>query len=110
MKERAEAKKGLRSMARASAQSREQVIRELVKLIKGSEPLLGASSTAHYDAWSFAAELLGQVKAAEALDVLIACIDCNDGIHGLFGLPLFGIQGAHHDWTRGRSQADRSFE
>jgi HEAT repeat protein len=81
--ERAQAKKGLRSLARASAQSREEVIGELVKLIGGSEPVLRVTSAPHYDAWSFAATLLGQVKAVEALDVLIACIDCNDGIHGL---------------------------
>jgi len=89
--ERAQAKKGLRSMARASAQSRQQVIRELVKLVAGSEPVLRASSTAHYDAWSFAAELLGQVKAVEALDVLIACINCNNGLHGLssYRYPAF---------------------
>jgi HEAT repeat protein len=89
--ERTLAKKGLRSMARTSAQSREQVIRELVKLVGGSEAVLRASSTVHYDAWSFAAELLGQVKAVEALDVLIACINCNDGMHGLsaYRFPAF---------------------
>jgi HEAT repeat protein len=35
--------------------------------------------------------LLGQVKAVEALDVLIACINCNDGMHGLsaYRFPAF---------------------
>ena len=89
--ERAQAKKGLRLLVQASAQSREQVIRELIKLVRGSEPILRASSTAHYDAWTYAAELLGQVKAVEALDVLIACLDCNNGMHGLssYRFPAF---------------------
>lgn len=78
--ERTRAKKGLRFLAR---ESRPRVIHELVKLVQGSERKLRTTSRAHYDAWSFAAELLGKLKATEAVDVLIACIDCNNGMGGL---------------------------
>jgi HEAT repeat protein len=86
--ERGEAKEGLRSLAR---KSRQQIVNELIKLMEGSEPKLRITSQAHYDAWSFAAELLGELKATEALDVLIACISCNNGIHGLsaYRFPAF---------------------
>ena len=81
--ERSEAKQELCSLARKSDQSRNQVIQELVKLVQGSDPTLRLTSPAHYDAWRFAAELLGELKATEALDVLIACTDCTNGISGL---------------------------
>ena len=81
--ERGQAKKGLRSLARESAQLRQEVIQGSIKLVQASELSLRLSSSAHYDAWRFAAELLGELKATEALDVLIACIDCNNGLSGL---------------------------
>lgn len=81
--ERGNAKKALRSLALESAQSRGKVVPELVKLFQGSDPSLRLSSPAHYDAWRRAAELLGELHATEALDVLIACIECNNGLSGL---------------------------
>lgn len=81
--DREQAKKELRSLAGGSAESRKRVIRESIKVVEASDTLLRATSAAHYDAWKFAAELLGELKATEALDALIACINCNDGIGGL---------------------------
>lgn len=86
--ERAQAKKGLRALAR---KSRQQVVQESIKLMQESEPRLRMTTQAHYDAWRFSAELLGELKATEALDVLIACISCNNGINGLsaYRFPAF---------------------
>jgi HEAT repeat protein len=81
--DRVQAKGALRAFAGQSAESRKQVIRESIKLVEESDPSQRLTSEAHYDAWSFATELLGELKATEALDALIACINCNDGIGGL---------------------------
>jgi HEAT repeat protein len=81
--EREQAKKEIRSLLRESAESREQVIQELIKLVEKSDTGLRFSSKAHYDAWSFAVGLLGELKATESLDALVACIECNDGVAGL---------------------------
>jgi HEAT repeat protein len=80
--ERERAKKKIKSLARESAVSREQVIQELIKFVNQSDARLRSLSAAHYDAWSFAVELLGKLKATEAIDTLVACIICNDGIEG----------------------------
>lgn len=81
--ERERAKKELRLLASKSARSRKQVIQELIKVTGESDARLRVTSAQYYDAWKFATELLGELKATEALDVLIECIDCNDGFAGL---------------------------
>lgn len=82
-KERDHARNELRSLAKESDESREQVIRTLIELVEQSNERSRLTSGVHYDAWSFAVELLGELKATESIDALIACIDCNDGIEGL---------------------------
>jgi HEAT repeat protein len=81
--ERGRAKRDLSSLAQKSVELRGQVIRELIELMETSDDRRRLSSPAHNDAWTFAAELLGQLKATEALDVLIDCIHCDDGHAGL---------------------------
>jgi len=80
---RKQAKKELGALARGSSEGREEAIRELIKLVEGSDDRLRLTSKAHYEAWESAVELLGELKATEAIDSLIACIDCNDGTGGL---------------------------
>lgn len=80
---RERAKNDITSLARESDQSREQVIRELIKLVESSNARLRLSSPTHYHSWKFAVEFLGEIKATEAIDALVNCIDCNDGIAGL---------------------------
>jgi HEAT repeat protein len=81
--DREQAKEELRSLAKESAESRRRVIDESIRLMKSTDAAQRIPSSAQYDAWRFAAELLGELKATEAVDTLIACIDCNDGIMGL---------------------------
>jgi HEAT repeat protein len=81
--ERKQAKIMLGSLARQSADSRGQVVLEAKRVIEDSDARRRLSSAAHYDAWTSAAELLGELKATEALDALIECIDCTNGIGGL---------------------------
>jgi HEAT repeat protein len=81
--ERKQAKKDISELAENSAESRERIIQELVKIIEGSNIRQKLESEANFEAWEFATELLGEFKATEALDALIACIGCNDGNGGL---------------------------
>ncbi len=81
--ERKQAKKEIRLLTEKSAESRGQVIRELIKLIERSNSRLRLTSEEHYDAWSFAVELLGELKATESIATLVTCISCNDGTGGL---------------------------
>jgi HEAT repeats len=80
---RKEAKNRLRSLARESVEARKRVIHELIPIVEGTDELARVTSPARYDAWKFAIELFGDLKATEALDALIACIYCNEGIGGL---------------------------
>jgi HEAT repeat protein len=82
-RDRKQAKKELGALARGSSEGREEAISELIKFVEGSNNRLRLSSEAHYDAWESAVALLGELKATEAIDSLIACIDCNDGTGGL---------------------------
>jgi HEAT repeat protein len=86
---RERAKKDIALFAKESEQSREQVIRELIKLMESSDVRLRLSSPTHYDAWTFAAGYLGEIKATEAIDALVSCIDCNNGVAGLSRLPAY---------------------
>lgn len=81
--EQEKVKKELSLLAEESAESREQVIQELIIRVKGSDVRSRLTSRAHYNAWKSAVDLLGQLKATEAIDVLVECIACNDGIAGL---------------------------
>ncbi len=40
-------------------------------------------SQERFQEWSEATDILGRIKATEALDTLIGCLDCNDGRFGL---------------------------
>lgn len=81
--ERRQARRELGVLARESEESRAQVIRELTALVERSNAHLRLTSGVHYDAWSFAVEMLGDLKATESLDALVSCIECNDGTAGL---------------------------
>jgi HEAT repeat protein len=80
--ERTQAKKDVEARAAVSTEVRAQIVQALIKLVAQSDERLRATSFAHYDAWSFAAEFLGTLKATESVDVLVGCISCNDGTGG----------------------------
>ena len=70
-------------LARQAPEARARVIQALIQFVEVSDTELRLSSAAHYDAWSSAIELLGELKATEALGLLIECISCNNGTGGL---------------------------
>jgi hypothetical protein len=77
------ARRKIRALARRDPNSREQVIRELITFIEGSTERRRMEFGSHYVAWEFAVRLVGELRATEAIDDLIGCIDCNDGVGGL---------------------------
>ncbi len=81
--DREQAKTGLLILAKQSAESREQVIRELMTVVENSDERLRLTSTAEYKGWESATTLLGELKATEAIDTLIACIACSGDTGGL---------------------------
>jgi hypothetical protein len=79
---RKRAKKRLTALSKISQKSRKQVVEELIKMIGRPDIRSNIFSTSRYDGWEFAVKLLGSLKATEAMDALISCIDCNNGIIG----------------------------
>lgn len=82
--ERAAAKKTLLEISGKSMAARDSVIRELLKIIKaprGSVEFM--KHPTRYLEWKGATEILGSIKAIEAIDDLIECLDCNIGAFGL---------------------------
>src|SRR5215813_6702994 len=68
--------KKLLSIASRSAESREMVIHVLIELLQYSiDQGLGYGS-----AWYVGAEILGRLKATEAIDILVKNIDYNNGV------------------------------
>jgi hypothetical protein len=82
--ERANAKKALLTLANKSAANRESVIKELVRIIKSprrSEEFVKDPTL--YLEWREVTDLLGSIRAVEAIDDLVECLDCNNGVFGL---------------------------
>lgn len=78
------AKKKLIALLKQSPERRGRVVSELINIV--AEPdvrNLIITSPAKYETWRLAVEALGELKAVEALDALITCLDCNDGVLGL---------------------------
>lgn len=82
--ERDSAKQRLLDFSERSLASRQCLIAALLKIATVSDG--GAQfikSPERFREWSEATDLLGRIQATEALDVLISCLDCNDGKFGL---------------------------
>jgi hypothetical protein len=88
-RERERAKKSILDFARRSSISRQCVIKKTLKIVtevsidrdKGAKSFW--NSPGRFQEWSDATDILGTLRAMEALDVLIDCLDCNDGRFGL---------------------------
>ena len=83
-KEREGAKNALIAFSSESASSRQYAIGELLKIIdvRGERADLMVSPERFLE-WKEAADILGTLKATEAIDLLVECLDCNNGRTGL---------------------------
>ncbi len=65
--------------AKRSSQCRQRVVKALMKAMDqpNLDLLWGKGS---FDTWTYGARLLGEMKAAEAIDLLIAHLDATDGL------------------------------
>jgi len=77
------AKREILAISNKSQTARNYVIKELLKIasVQNGRAELVSSSGRYYE-WSEAVDILGTIKVPEALDVLIECLDCNDGAFG----------------------------
>jgi len=73
-----EVMKKLMYIARRSAESRERVIHELIELLQYSLN----QGLGYEGAWYAGAEMLGRLKATEAIDMLVKNLDYTDGVTG----------------------------
>jgi HEAT repeat protein len=82
--ERSAAKVILVEQSNNSVTSRATLIKALLPAIKGpNRSVEFMRNPDHYKQWRPVVELLGTIRAVEAIDDLIECLDCN---HGVFSL------------------------
>lgn len=79
--ERVAAKQQLLHMANSSVEVRSQVITRLVSLLE-DRALLEATDD-RSQVWYYSAQVLGDLKAQEAIEVLVQHLDYNNGVMGL---------------------------
>jgi hypothetical protein len=87
------AKHSLMSIAKRSAECRTQVIQALITAMKqpGKDNGLGGVDSETYALWDNGADLLGELQATEALDLLIANFGLTDGLSSSLGhYPALG--------------------
>ncbi len=91
----AEAKERLLALGNSSAQARGEIVTELLNVIPSREQIRRKLivSDQGYRTFKVVIELLGRLKAIESLNILIACLDCNDGRYGE-SASVFPVQGA----------------
>lgn len=76
------AKKAIIAFSVKSPETRQRIIKELIK-VATAERMDLIKSPPRFFAWREAVEILGTIKATETIDVLIDCLDCNNGPAGL---------------------------
>lgn len=78
--EREAAKNEIITFSAKSPEARQYTIKELLPIVKVSEgPTELWKSQPRFFEWKEATDILGTIKATEAIDVLIDCLDCNNG-------------------------------
>jgi HEAT repeat protein len=78
------AKNEIIALSGRSPESRQYTIKELIKVVAvpgGRAELI--ESPQRFSEWREAINILGTLRATEAIDVLIDCLDCNNGSSGL---------------------------
>ncbi len=81
--QRYNAKRAIVAMADGSIESRKQVVSELLKLARAQNATSEfARSPERFLEWKEVTDILGELKSTEAIDVLIQCLDCNNGHAG----------------------------
>jgi len=82
--ERVAARTTLLDLSHKSSATRESLIKELLKTVK--VPIKSVEfmrDPARYLEWKETTTLLGLLRAVEAIDALIECLDCNNGVFRL---------------------------
>lgn len=88
-RKRERAKKSILLLASRSSSFSQCVIKKTLKIVTevSTAPDRGVELfwkfPGRFQEWSEAADILGTLRALEAMDVLIDCLDCNDGRFGL---------------------------
>jgi HEAT repeat protein len=91
---RASAKKAILLISSKSESSRQCAIQRMLDIASlpttrsDKARILFLTIPASYSEWVAAIDILGEMRATEALDTLINCLDCNDGKSTL-GIGLF---------------------
>jgi HEAT repeat protein len=85
---REKAKKSILALAGESDEKRQYVIKELLKIVSSPDGATAKSvqfmkHPELYLEWTEVTDILGTMKATEAIDALVQCLDCNDGNFGL---------------------------
>lgn len=82
--ERVTAKESLVLLSHESVATRQTVIEALLKIIRTpNNSGEFVKSPPLYKQWKGAVEVIASIRAVEAIDDLIACLDCNNGLSGL---------------------------
>lgn len=93
--QQSEAKEKLLALGNSSAERRGEIVVELVKLVSNPDRVRRRLlvDDQGYRTFKIVIDLLGRLRAIEALESLIACLDCNDGRYGE-SASTFPVQGA----------------
>jgi hypothetical protein len=86
---RTHSERELINLAKSSAELRGQVIQELMKSVESKDELDGHHFVLEdtFLFWSSATLVFADIKAVEAIDVMIRCIDSSNGLSGNMGEP-----------------------
>lgn len=87
---RTAAENQLKSIGRTSPNLRKEVIKELLNSIQLKPELDGnhvVLSTPIFEFWDSATNIIMSLKITEALDALIRCVHCSNGLAGNMGEP-----------------------
>lgn len=89
LRKREKTKNSILVFSRRSSTARQCVVKTSLKIVtdvsisKDKGVGLFWKFPGRFQEWSGAADILGTLRASEAIDVLVECLDCNDGRFGL---------------------------
>ena len=87
---RTAAENHLKSLGRTSPNLRKEVISELLNAIQLEPELAGGHlvlSTPIFEFWESATNIILSLRITEAIDAMIACVHCSNGLAGSMGEP-----------------------